>query len=152
MRTRLGGIAATLTLALALPGGPVGPAVASTGGAAPVRVFPASNLDAGDPVRVTASGLPANTAVTVVQCVDPPNGLQTCETGLGRGTTTTRGRFAQRVRVADPVYSAPDDCRTLVPVYCRADNCRIFIVWQVAHRLTWSVETSARPVRSWTGR
>lgn len=105
-------------------------AVASAAPPAPgVWVSPGTGLEAGDPVRVTARGLPAAMTVTVFLCQWPADEWSWCETSLGRATTTVRGTLSLRVRVADPVYYTPDPAIQPQPIYCRADTCRVFVTW-----------------------
>lgn len=94
-----------------------------------VWVSPASDLEAGDPVWVTARGLPATTAVTIFLCDWPADDWSWCDTSLGEATTTAAGTLSLRVRVTDPVYRTPVSLLQALPIYCRADNCRVFVTW-----------------------
>jgi hypothetical protein len=126
-------LAAALPLALA-------PAVASAAPASPavvsaptVTVTPHDNLRGGDPVVVKVSGLPASTAVRLVQCpfFDPfgdPLEQPYCYGNTSSFTTDANGALTTTVDVIDPVF-VNEPFGDPMPVYCRADQCRMFVAW-----------------------
>ncbi len=98
-----------------------------------VTARPSTGLSASSVVRVTATGLPKRTEVSIVQCDKETYDYDGSRLGCAvvHTTTTSRlGRISEQVSASTRVYrSRPygDD----EPVYCRADICRFFVEWVV---------------------
>jgi hypothetical protein len=99
-----------------------------------VTVNPFAGLHDGDQVTVAARGLPAHTAVTIVEC-DTPTQYQEddffngCLLGLATATTDSAGRLrvSATVPAVTDYYQDPD--ANPDPEYCRDDMCRVFVEW-----------------------
>jgi hypothetical protein len=136
MTRRLAILSVLLTAALPLALAPVGASAAPVppgAVAAPtLSVTPHDHLRGGDPVVVRATGLPASTDVSLVQCTffDPfgdPLEQPYCYPKLA-ATTDATGVLDTTVHVGDPVF-VNEPFGDPMPIYCRADQCRIFVSW-----------------------
>ncbi|MDI1463386.1 hypothetical protein QEZ54_20610 [Catellatospora sp. KI3] len=114
----------------------VGSLVASSPAAAvdgppAARVQPRFGLSAASTVTVSASGLPAQIEVAVVEC-----DVETYDTGDGpvgcpavaTVTTSAAGRASVQLNPRNLVYRS-HEYGDPSPVYCRADICRYFFEW-----------------------
>ncbi len=136
MRNRLILLIATATLVAMTGYATTGSAAAAATPAAaavnPVAaVHPNHGLSPFDIVTVSGTGLPAGTAIDVIQCDVPSSEGDEGPIGCAPQrtvTTTAQGKLSTPFNVLGTVYREqqlgdPD------PVYCRADQCRYFLEW-----------------------
>ncbi len=108
-----------------------GPAAARLDASPSASVHPSHGLSAASKVTVTATGLPPNLTVNIVQCsrasADAGHSVYGCPP-VRVVTTSATGTVSAQFNPLATVWLHNLETSE-VPVYCRADVCRYYIEW-----------------------